>query len=144
MKLVTTTAALVMAFAAFGCSKDKPPDTAHEAESKGIFEQTGDAVGGAAEDVGGAVKEGSVDTVEQAGIEGTQRYKCADGTEFMVDYENDGRSAKVTLNDQEYWLNVESGTGRFSSDAGQFWTTGKDLGTLELAGQTALQNCERE
>jgi hypothetical protein len=144
MKLVATTAALVMAFASFGCSKDKGADSAHEAESKGVFEQTGDAVGGAAEDVGGAVKEGSVDTVEQTGIEGTQRYKCADGTEFTVDYENDGRSAKVTLNDKEYWLDMESGTGRFGSDAGQFWTTGQDLGTLELAGSRPLQNCERK
>jgi hypothetical protein len=144
MKLVATTAALVMAFAAFGCSKDKGAESAHEAENKNVFESTGAAVGGAAEDVGSATKEASVDTVEQTGIEGTQRYKCADGTEFTVDYENDGRSAKITMNDKEYWLDMESGTGRFGSDAGQFWTTGRDLGTLELAGQKPLQNCERK
>jgi hypothetical protein len=144
MKLVATTAALVMAFASLGCSKDKEPETAHEAESKGVLEESGAAVGGAAEDVGGATKEASIDTVEHAGIEGTQRYECADGTEFTVDYENDGRSAKITLNDKQYWLDMESGTGRFGSDAGQFWTTGRDLGTLELAGMKPLQNCERK
>jgi hypothetical protein len=145
MKLVATTAALVMAFASFGCSKDKGAESAHEAESKGVFEQTGDAVGGAAEDVGGAVKEGTVDTVEQTGIEGTQRFECVDGTVFTVDYENDGRSARVKWNEQEYWLDVdESGTGRFTSEAGTFWTTGRDMGSLELAGQKSLQNCQRK
>ncbi len=145
MKLVVTTAALVVAFATLGCSKDKePPKTAADAEDKNAVEEVGGAVGGAAEDVGSGVKEGAVDTAEYSQIEGTHRYKCADGTEFQVDYENDGRSARVTLNEQQYWLDVESGTGRFSGKDGKFWTVGKDMSSLELAGQPALSNCEKQ
>ncbi len=144
MKLVTTTAALALAVAALGCSKDKGAESAHEAENENAFETVGGAVGGAAEDVGGAVEEGTVDTVETTGIEGTQRYKCEDDTEFTVDYENDGRSARIKLNDQEYWLDAQQGTGRFGGEAGKFWTVGDDMGSLELSGQMPLRNCERQ
>ena len=143
MKLVVTTAALAVAIATLGCSKNKEPATPDTAQTKdkNAFETVGGAVGGAAEDVGGAVKEGAIDTAEFSHIEGTQRFKCADGTEFSVDYKNDGRSARVTKDNQQYWFDLASG-GQFAGKDGKYWSDGKEMATLGLTGQPMLQDCK--
>ncbi len=146
MKLVMTTA-LLAAFAALGCSKDKEPETAHSAkasEETNVFEEAGGAVGGAAEDVGGTVSEGATDVAETTTLEGTVRYVCEGGEEFTVDYENEGRSAKVTMEEDTYWVDLQSDTGHFMSREVEFWTSGKDLAQLKLPNGMKLTNCERQ
>lgn len=145
MKLVVTTAALAVAIATLGCSKDKEPATPATAETadKSAFEEVGGAVGGAAEDVGGAVKEGAIDTAEYSQIEGTQRFECENGQTYSVDYKNDGRSARITKDDRQYWFDLQSG-GQFGGKDGKYWTTGKDMASLQLTGQPPLENCKRK
>ena len=93
------------------------------------------------EDVGGAVGEGAVDTAEFTHIEGTQRFKCPDGTEYTVDYKNNGRSARVTKDDKQYWFDLGA-NGQFSGKDGMYWSDGKEMSSLTLSGQPALQNCK--
>lgn len=128
---------------ALGCGgEQKQSRSPDQPQSSG--EKVGAEVGGATERAGEDVGEATQDTAEAIGLEGKHRYECASGEKFSVEFKNDGKAALVEMDNRQYWMDLEPGTGRFSSQQGRLWTIGEDMASLELEGKPPLRNCERQ
>lgn len=125
-----------------GCGGEQKQ--AQAAPAQGTGERVGAETGEAADAAGEDITEATEDTAEALGLEGRHRYECASGEEFSVEFKNDGRAALVEMDNRQYWLDLEPGTGRFSSQQGRLWTIGEDMASLELEGKPPLRNCERQ
>jgi hypothetical protein len=140
MKSVALTAALVLL--ATACGKESQPRSAQDRERSGAAE-VGAEVGGALDEAARGTGEAAQDAAEGMGLSEAHRYRCPTGEEFSVEFKNEGRAALVEKGNRQYWLELEEGTGRFSSRYGQFWTIDDEVATLELSGEPPMRNCER-
>lgn len=142
MKHISWTCALAFVLCGGGCSRDAEPRTA-QGQSRSTGAEVGAEVGGAIDDAARATDEAAQDAAEDVGLEDRHRYRCATGEEFTVELKNEGQAALIEKGDRQYWLDLEEGTGRYSSRWGRFWMVNERIATLELAAEPPMRNCER-
>ncbi len=143
MKHISWMGVLAFGLCVSACSRDPEPRTP-PAQSRSTGAQVGAEVGGALDDAAQTTEEATRDAAEKAGLDQRQRYRCATGEEFTVEFKNDGNAALIELGDREYWLDLEEGTGRYSSRWGRFWTVNEEIASLELAAAPPMRNCQRQ
>jgi hypothetical protein len=142
MKLRKTTWVLSLGLTSLGCTRDQEPRTAQSAERTPgeVGAEAGEAMDEAAQDM----SERAQETVDDLGLQGRHRYRCATGEEFFVEFRNDGQAALIEKDSRQYWLDLEQGTGRYSSRDARFWTIEEEVASLELKGQPPMRNCARQ
>lgn len=142
MKYIAWSYPLVLGALSLGCSKSSEPRSAQDSQPSSGAE-VGAEVGGAVDEAAEKTSEAARDVAEGVGLADGLRYRCPTGEEFSVAFRNDGDAAIVERGNRQYWLDLEQGTGRYSSRYGRFWTIDEEVATLELAGEPPLRNCTR-
>ncbi|NLE89312.1 MAG: lysozyme inhibitor [Myxococcales bacterium] len=134
---------LALGLCVSACSRDPEPRTpSSQPPSTGA--EVGAEVGGALDDAAQTTGEAARDAAEKVGLEKRHRFRCATGEEFTVEFKNEGNAALIERGDREYWLDLEEGTGRYSSRWGRFWTVNEDIASLELTAEPPMRNCQRQ
>ena len=143
MKHISWTCALALGVCGAACSRDAEPRTA-EGQTRSTGAEVGAEVGGALDDAAQATDEAARDAAEEVGLDQRHRYRCATGEEFAVEFKNEGQAVLIEKGERQYWLDLEEGTGRYSSRWGRFWTVDEEIASLELAAEPPMRNCKRQ